>query len=53
MGTNFMNLKTTLFEAEGNYYKSLAITTSGFFCHKVCIQNPRVDLQFDPNQTGV
>lgn len=53
MGTNFMNLKATLFEAEGNYYKNLAITTSGFSFHKVYIQNSRVDLQFDPNQTGV
>lgn len=49
MGTAFMNLKTTLLEAEGHHCKSLAIAISGFSCHKVCVQNPRMDLQSDPN----
>ena len=46
-GHNFYNLEATLFEAEG-----LASATSGFCCHKVCIQDPRVDLQSGPNQVG-
>lgn len=44
----FMNLKTTLFEAERHHCKSSALAISGFSHYKVCIQKPRVALQY-PN----